>query len=1075
MIVVLFDSRVLLAVNMHYVPFPAQHIPAAVRTSHCVEELIEALKRMQVNISARQLVRDAAAIVINRTESELASETPLVVPKAEEIQQHAFAESNAEQVDMLYDLDEDRAMEAKLMRNMRAKYMTALAYCMGRFLGINSAVLGLFDSTVNIFEPAPEVTGAFCAATLSMLGMPERSLPSLKKYLQDRLYEECDKLVRAARLEDVWYKELQKMCRGQGCAETCVDRCAELVAEACSFSTAAALFRLRDGQGAAEAEELAALNTVVEEAQDDYVTAGVQNLEMLIWPSREYTFDCIRSLMIGNKKADDGITGWENRCELALICKNDHISSECVRGLIEMEHLRAYLVSKEKDLELVALSKVMKNHKAASSILRKLTPSFTDKLEKWLKSLTRFDKIRLAVICVGGGLIGSMWAFKQTGLHETMFGSAVMFIFDVVLLVVTFMIATFVGIWFVMKGHPYRDMVKGPNKEGVDFLRKVCDTAADENEKDNAYDALQSMLMGQEPNVEGKTFLRNRATKYIEKMPQATEAIDTMEFIFVLQQAGKSTLDMDGFDEELEWPSLHELWPPTRFKVMEAKNQVYAKIKSFVVVASVHPWMKKYAQHADDAAHLFQAVEVPLAMKPDNAEEFDALDKLFKGYRPDPAGLHRLQKMVDELVDLDKRGGKATTFQEALIQNHRTGNVKEIFNSLDKEGTGSLDMEDCESAAEMLADKMGFHVSQDEMDTAFMKMDLDASGEVSFAEFSAWWQSTALNKTQKRAKKLQQMESAGLLEGSPKPRELQAMMKVISNLLPTVSLRLRTFETLEDMCPDDETFDCLQECFNLCELKRLMLANSGARNAVVGLEAMCIVPKLLEGDAERGIPPNPRAKEILDKVKLGDKAALAALKHLKQREVRRWFGMMTGRQRRALFLAIFCVGYPILVLVGAINSDSILQLASIIELTMEEACTGNFSNCTNSSGSGSWDDLSIDDMFLDTDVSAAGQNSTRHVSPDEYANPSFYVLGLLPAAGTTFVTFFGQRIASLITLGTVFVASAGATIAAAMNDGSDEFTPRKLVGVGMGCYAGGVATKVATGNIKFAYGVQGGT
>jgi hypothetical protein len=42
-----------------------------------------------------------------------------------------------------------------------------------------------------------------------------------------------------------------------------------------------------------------------------------------------------------------------------------------------------------------------------------------------------------------------------------------------------------------------------------------------------------------------------------------------------------------------------------------------------------------------------------------------------------------------------------------------------------------------------------------------------------------------------------------------------------------------------------------------------------------------------------------------------------------------------------------------------------------------------------------------------------------------------------------------------------------------MDDGSDEFTPAKLLGVGAGLYSGSVATKVASGNINFAYGVQG--
>ena len=84
-----------------------------------------------------------------------------------------------------------------------------------------------------------------------------------------------------------------------------------------------------------------------------------------------------------------------------------------------------------------------------------------------------------------------------------------------------------------------------------------------------------------------------------------------------------------------------------------------------------------------------------------------------------------------------------------------------------------------------------------------------------------------------KVKQMEQMEAAGLLEASPKPKELQLTLKVISKLLPTMGLRLRTFEVLEDMCPDDATFDSLQEAYNLCELKRCMINDKGARNAIV--------------------------------------------------------------------------------------------------------------------------------------------------------------------------------------------------------------------------------------------------
>ena len=92
-----------------------------------------------------------------------------------------------------------------------------------------------------------------------------------------------------------------------------------------------------------------------------------------------------------------------------------------------------------------------------------------------------------------------------------------------------------------------------------------------------------------------------------------------------------------------------------------------------------------------------------------------------------------------------------------------------------------------------------------------------------------------------------------------------------------------------------------------------------------------------------------------------------------------------------------------------------------------------------------------------------------------HTNPSFYILGIGPMIVSMFVNFFGGRIASLITLVTVFTSSASTAIGSALADKDPEenITPAQFMGVGAGIYAGSVATKVATGNIKFAYGVQG--
>jgi FAD/FMN-containing dehydrogenase len=129
----------------------------------------------------------------------------------------------------------------------------------------------------------------------------------------------------------------------------------------------------------------------------------------------------------------------------------------------------------------------------------------------------------------------------------------------------------------------------------------------------------------------------------------------------------------DRYSIRLDWPTKDELWPPSRPKILEAMERVKEKTRRFLFRSSVHPWMKKYAQSADEVRKLYEDVEVPLSMMHDNAEEFEALDKLSKGYRPDPAGLSSLQEIVDRLNELGSKGPDATNVQMAMQQNCRTG------------------------------------------------------------------------------------------------------------------------------------------------------------------------------------------------------------------------------------------------------------------------------------------------------------------------------------------------------------------------------------------------------------------
>ena len=162
-------------------------------------------------------------------------------------------------------------------------------------------------------------------------------------------------------------------------------------------------------------------------------------------------------------------------------------------------------------------------------------------------------------------------------------------------------------------------------------------------------------------------------------------------------------------------------------------------------------------------------------------------------------------------MHLDKHGSDPTNVREALGKHFRTGNVKQVFQELDEDGSGFLDRAECEKAAETLSEKLGFEMSQDDLDEAFAQMDKDGDGEIMLEEFSAWWKGFTSTKKELKVKQMEQMEAAGLLEASPKPKELQLTLKVILKLLPTMGLRLRTFEVLEDMCPDDAVFDSLQE------------------------------------------------------------------------------------------------------------------------------------------------------------------------------------------------------------------------------------------------------------------------
>jgi hypothetical protein len=508
-----------LRLRLLFEPSDIQPEEEALPTCHAIEALVEAAHHKNMNKDLIDMLREAGAIALTRAKSDLEkghantqARQPLEVLEAQAVEEAEQDQRGVSKHDLAYDADADRAAFHVSLRPMRQKYMTAISYAMSKFLGINPAVIGVISGTLNKFAPAPEVTGYWSAAVLGMLGLPAKALPGIKNFLRDRLKEEMEKLVRASKVDSDHFKQLQKICRGQGCAQSGVDRASELAAEADSFSTAAALFRLKAGQGPSEPNEVEALDKLVESGGDDFIKAGVQNLQLMIWPALEHTFERVRELIDGNADAEAGLSGWENRAELALILRPDPVAYGALTGLVQMEQFTQYLRAKDKELELIALQKVLSGDKAANATLRRLTPSFGEQISTWWNDLNTFDKFKVCFGIFLAGVFLLMRVATIVGLDGTI-GKALLAIIEIILYICAAILGVIIGIWFIMKGKPYRDKVVGPNKTGVDFLRKLCESAADPEDKKHGLSALQLMLMGQEPELSGKEFLRMRATK----------------------------------------------------------------------------------------------------------------------------------------------------------------------------------------------------------------------------------------------------------------------------------------------------------------------------------------------------------------------------------------------------------------------------------------------------------------------------------------------------------------------------------------------------------------------------------
>ena len=127
-------------------------VPPEYRSSAAVESLLDMCARRRISAVAQNRIRQAAEIVIKRTEADLRSNRFGSEFGREEsyemLQQESLQEVDASgscPADVNYDTETDILAEKKMKRPLRAKYMSAIAFVLGKFLGINSAVSSLLN------------------------------------------------------------------------------------------------------------------------------------------------------------------------------------------------------------------------------------------------------------------------------------------------------------------------------------------------------------------------------------------------------------------------------------------------------------------------------------------------------------------------------------------------------------------------------------------------------------------------------------------------------------------------------------------------------------------------------------------------------------------------------------------------------------------------------------------------------------------------------------------------------------------------------------------------------------------
>ena len=145
-------------------------------TSGAVERMVASANERNLNTEVQNLLREAAAIVIARTNADLdtpkkkkkkaameaAGKLDPREPTLEELQESSQVKKKETKnvmgvsvalVDLAYVEDVDKKMESALKRPMAAKHMTAIAYCLAKFLDVNPAVLNVVVSPRTCTRP----------------------------------------------------------------------------------------------------------------------------------------------------------------------------------------------------------------------------------------------------------------------------------------------------------------------------------------------------------------------------------------------------------------------------------------------------------------------------------------------------------------------------------------------------------------------------------------------------------------------------------------------------------------------------------------------------------------------------------------------------------------------------------------------------------------------------------------------------------------------------------------------------------------------------------------------------------